>query len=104
MSAYKREDSVVGSVAALLFAQDKIVETAVDGTYLPHMAELLTTLLQHEGVEHSVARLEFRGIVATVDLTAAMHHQYGNGNVLGILHCFALGTVDRSNPRHCHRR
>ena len=98
MSAYEREDSVVGSVATLLFAQDKIVETAVDGTYLPHMAELLTTLLQHEGVEHSVARLEFRGIIATVDLTATVHHQYRDTYLRGILHSLALGTVDGSYP------
>ena len=103
MSAYEREDSVVGSVAALLFAQDKIVETAVDGTYLPHMAELLTTLLQHKGVEHSVARLEFRGIVATVDLAATVHHQYRDTYLRGILHSLALSTVDSSYPRHCDR-
>lgn len=67
MAADEGEDGVVGGVAVRLEREDEVVDAAVDGGDFAHFAEFHAPLLKHGGIEHSIARLEFWGVVAAVN-------------------------------------
>ena len=76
----KFENGIVCRVSDFLPAQYKIMETTVDSADHPAvgLSHLHSPLLEHEGIENGVTGLELRSPVASVNLPAAVHNQYGN--------------------------
>ena len=78
------EDGVVGGFAGPEFAEDEVMDSAVDGRNLAFGTEGGPDTGYHVRIEHTVSGLELGSPVASGDLTAAVHHQYRHGDVTAL--------------------
>ena len=79
------------------------MQSAVYCADFSDMSEFLSPCLNHSRVKHRIPGLENRLPVATVNLSAAVHHENWNNDVPGILHQFGLSSVDGADPTVSHR-